>query len=99
MRIKISNTVIIDANEVCITPSGWEDENDDSRYRDMSCELTIRYGDIGIDEYSGEFNCSNATTFKECEEIAQPFLDELFKKGYIDISTEEKREKYGLTIY
>ena len=99
MRIKINNTVIIEANEICITPAGWEDENDNSRYRDMTCELTIRYGDIGSDEYFGSFDCSNATTFKECEKIAQPFFDELFKKGYIDISTEEKCKKYGLTMY
>lgn len=100
MRIKINELTIIEAYEVFITPGGREDEKNPGKYKDMMCKFTILYGDGGeYSRFDGEFKCDEATTFEECKASARKFMDDLYKNGYIDISTDEKCEKYGMIFW
>ena len=99
MRIRIDNTAIFEIREVYVTPGGMSNEDNPNKYHDMICTIDMRYGDGEWDCISGEFDCTGATTFEEAESVAMPFMNELFEKGYIDISTDEKCEKYGITIW
>jgi len=82
--------------QVIVTPCGRQLNKD--LYTDMHCFITMRYGDGEYEVIEGEFDCSGAMTFEECEESAQEFLDDLYHYRKIDISTDEKCAKYGLTL-
>lgn len=99
MRIRISRTDIYEVNEVIVTPGGMKDENNPGKYKDMMCAIDMIYGDDEYARISGEFKCENVTTFEECRSASYKFIDELWEKGYIDISTDEKCEEYGLIIW
>ena len=90
MRIRINKTDIIEAKSVFVESGG--------RPNEMKCWIYMIYGDGEYESVEGEFDCSGVTTFEECEAKAIPFIDELYEKGYIDISSEKKCKKYGLTI-
>ena len=97
MRVRLTKTDIIEVTNVFVTPAGKEDKNNPGKYKEMMCKITLK-NDYGYD-LMGEFNCDGATTFKECEEKAYKFIDELYQNGCIDISTEEKCKEYGITIW
>ena len=97
MRIRLYRSDIIEAHNVYITPGGHPDENNPGKYKDMFCAITIEYGNDR--ELEGEFKCDGATTFEECSRASYKFMDELYEKGYIDISTDEKREEYRIVLY
>lgn len=99
MRIKIDRGQIIEAYHVDITPGGLRDNNNPGKYKNMICRFTISFESNYCGCLEGEFDCLNATTMEECEAAADKFIDELFRNGYIDISTEEKRKKYGMRFY
>ena len=100
MRIKINETDIIEAYLVIIIPGGWEDEDNKGKYTNMICSFTILYGDGGeYSRFEGRFDCKGATTFEECKAASYKFIDELYKNGCIDISTDEKCEEYGMIFY
>ena len=97
MRIKLNDLTIIEAQKVYITPGGQKDENNPDKYKDMICAFTIVYGNDR--ELEGRFKCDGATTFEECRKASYKFMDELYKNGYIDVSTDEKCEEYGMIFY
>lgn len=100
MRIRINEWTIIDAYEVNISPCGISDRKHPGKYKDMMCSFMIFYGDGGeYNRFEGEFKCDGATTFEECGSAANKFMDELYEKGYIDISTDEKCEEYGMIFW
>lgn len=100
MRIRIDRTLIIEAYYVDISPGGKADENNPGKYKEMICAFTIVYGDGSeYSRFEGEFKCDGATTFEECESASYKFMDELYENGYIDISTEEKCEEYGMIFW
>lgn len=96
MRVRLSVGSIYEVYDVCVMPGGLT--NDSGKFYDMSCILSMRYEDTEYGEITGEFDVSNCTTIEECEEIVKPFFDELFKNGFIDLSTDEKLKKYKLSI-
>lgn len=57
--------------------------------------------DICGDEYDyfGELDVSDCASTSRAEEKAAAIIDEVFKTGVLDISTEEKCKKYGVTIW
>lgn len=99
MRIRVNRTDIFEISEVIITPGGFPDPDNPRKYTNMSCSMELRYAEGEYGAFYGEFNCEGATTMEECESAALPFVDELFEKGYIDISTDEKCEKYKLILW
>jgi hypothetical protein len=98
MRVRTDIDEIYEVYEVRINPCGKQSPDDPDKYYDMRCFLYMRYGNDSQDVIEGVFDCSDATTFEECRSKASKLLDELYKKGCIDISTEEKCEKYGFTF-
>ena len=99
MRIRTDKSTIIDAYEVCITPAGKKDKKHPGKYKDMMCKFTILYGGTDYSFIEGEFKCDGVTTFEECKATADKFMDELYQNGYIDVSTDEKCEKYGMIFW
>ena len=110
MRIRFNNDDIVECYKVEATKGGTQDKNNPWRYYEMSCYLMMNsldwpsYRDNDYDEkfdcnIVGEFDCNNATTFEELDEITKPFFDDLFINGYIDLSTNEMLKKYKLTLY
>ena len=100
MRIRFGITDIKEVREVYIIPGGFPDGDEKNKYKDMTCGVWFVINDD--EEYGdmyGEFDCKGATTMEECESVAIPFMDELYENGCIDISTEEKCKKYGLSIH
>lgn len=110
MRIRFNNDNIVECYKVDATKGGMPDKNNPERYCEMKCYLMIysldwpSYRDDDYEEefdynFVGEFDCNNATTFEELDEITKPFFDDLFINGYIDLSTNEMLKKYKLTLY
>lgn len=96
MRIRTDYYDIYEVKEVVIIPMGIPCKDNPNKYCDMRCEIKMRYGNSKNDVILGAFDCSNATSFEECEEIVSKFINELYENGKIDISTEEKCKEYGL---
>ena len=97
MRIKLNDLTIIEAQKVYITPGGQRDKNNPGKYKDMICAFTIVYGNDR--ELEGRFKCDGAATFEECSKASYKLMDELYKNGCIDVSTDEKCEEYGMIFY
>ncbi len=49
--------------------------------------------------YDGELDVSDCVTFEEACTKAERIIDELFKIGVLDLSTEEKRKQYGIILW
>ena len=99
MRIRLTEYDIYEVYQVFVTPGGMPDEENPGKYKDMICNITMIFGEGEYDRIEGEFDTINASTFEECEGVAKKFMDELWENGCIDISTDEKCEQYGLTIW
>lgn len=99
MRIKITRTDIVEVTKVIVTPSGIPDKNSFGKYKDIRCYLEMIWGDKKYERIHGEFDCKGVDNLEDCEKVSYKFVDELYKDGCIDISTDEKCAEYGLTIY
>lgn len=100
MRVKVDPWNIYDVFYVYLTPGGFVGEDDpEGTFHDMTCDIEMRFDDGDYGVIKGEFDCYNATTYEECEAIAQKFMDDLLKNGYVDLSTKEKRKAYNLELY
>ena len=95
MRIRMNDTWIIEVTEVVVTPAGAKV---DDKYEDMHCFVEFRRELNETYPITGEFECKDASTMEECSQASKKFMDELFSKGYIDISTPELLEKYNLWL-
>ena len=98
MRVLINDTDIYEIKIVTIDVGGKENEDKPGTYHDIICRVNLIYGDNESEYIVGEFNCSETTTFKEAKLVAKPFIDELYKYGCIDISTDNKCKKYNMKI-
>ena len=91
MRIKFNNTWVQEVNHLSIViginPNGV-----------VSATLSTDMYDNEYD-YFGELDVSDCASTSEAEEKAAAIIDEVFTTGVWDISTEEKRNKYGVTIW
>lgn len=99
MRIRLTENDIYEVYQVFVTPAGREDEKRPGKYKEMICTISMIYGEGEYARIDGEFDVGNASTFEECENAAKKFMDELWENGCIDISTDKKCAKYGLTIW
>lgn len=99
MRVRLSRYDIYEVYDVFISPCGREDEKRPGKYKEMMCTITMVYGEGEHMQINGEFDVGNASTFEECYKASEKFMDELWENGCIDISTDEKCAKYGLTIW
>jgi len=63
--------------------------------------VTLGYTRYLFDEfdYFGKLDVSDCKTIDEAEAKAAAIVDEIFQTGIWDISTDEKRNKYGVTIW
>ena len=110
MRMKINSTNIIEVYDVDVTIAGFRDEDDNQRFTEMSAFLTVRtraWPDYRDDDFDqewdmtnfGEFDVCGCHTPEEVEKRIQKFFDDLLINGYVDISTEKKRDEYYLIVY
>lgn len=108
MRIRFNEINIIEAYNVEVIIGGTPTDN--NKYTEMTAHLFINSQawpserDLDYDKQFnfndfGEFDVSDCHTFEEVEAITNRFFDDLLVNGYIDISTDEKCEKYRLVIY
>lgn len=61
-------------------------------------EFAKEFGD-DYSGYDGELDVSDCATFEEACGKAERIIDELFRTGTLDLSTEEKRKQYGIVLW
>lgn len=91
MRIKFNNTWVQEVNHLSIVIGI-------SANGVISATLSTDMYDNEYD-YFGELDVSDCASTSEAEEKAAAIIDEVFTTGVWDISTEEKCNKYGVTIW
>lgn len=102
MRIRYTETSILEAYDVETVVSGRRDPDNPDKYVDVRNDLFIYAHGLSSEDggdYWGEFDCNKATTFEEARMVSRKFLDDLMVNGFVDISTKEKCEWYHLTLW
>ena len=100
MRIKVDDTRIVEAYKVNAITCGTVETNINT-YKYMTAILEVKTNDDPKDKVVlfGEFDVDDCHTHASAKAKIQKFFDDLLIRGYIDISTVEKRKEYGITIY